>query len=241
MNSDIITGVVFGVIGSMVLSLFIVVLVVLFIIMNNAKYNRLFRINNITAGQPMVEWYKGRLIKHPELGDCYHIKALSREGREFIQYNGSTFEYPTNKSKIKFVPLTYYQNVYAPEKYEFMEEFEDEQIVKNGKKYEKVIKKGMRAIVTPLKSSMRQFNLAADKAISNEYAVQQSFWDRNKATILSLAFVFMTVVLCVIMIVFTYQAAVDGAFANTPEWAKAILDAVTSGQAPPPTTPDITP
>ena len=209
----------------------------LLVLISKAKWNRIIRVQNITAGQAQVDLCKARLVKHPTLGDCYEVPKLRREGRQFIPFFGSKYEYPTTKAKIKFVPVTYYQNVTAPEKYGFTEDIEIEVIEKNGKKYEKVLKKVSQAIVTPLKSSMRQFNLAADKAIDQEYNIPVGWFERNKTLILALGMLFITVMLCIMMIVFTYQASADGAFSvtNVPEWAKAILDAVTSGQAPPPT------
>lgn len=242
-DAQLITGLIFGIAGTMVLSFIIAVVLLLLFLISKAKWNRILRITNITAGQASVEILKARIIKHPKLGDCYEVPDLRREGRQFIQYFGSKYEYPTNKNKIKFVPLTYYQNATAPEKYTFTEDIEVEVIVKNGKKYERVLKKVNQPIVTPLKSSMRQFNLAADKAIDEEYNVPVGWFERNKTLIMALGMLFITVMLCIMMIVFTYQASVDGAFSvsNVPDWAKAILDAVTSGQAPPTTAAEVTP
>lgn len=235
MDVNLILGIVLGGIAAFFFFLLMTVVIWLFWIMHQAKYNRLIRIKNITAGKPVAEFYKGRFIKHPKLGDCYEVPKLRREGRQFIQFFGSTYEYPTNKSRVKFVPVTFYNNVYAPEKYEWSQEIEIEAIEKNGRKYEKVIKKVYQPIVTPLKSSMRQFNLAADKAIEEEYNVPVGWFERNKAVILSLGMIFLTVVLCIMLIVFTYQSAADGLFSRAPEWVQPILDALSQNQAPPST------
>lgn len=239
MDANLITGLVIGIIVTMVIVFFIIVIVFLLWLVSNAKYNRVVRVKNITAGQPQVEIQKARLIKHPKLGDCYEVPKLRKEGRQFVPFFGSAFEYPTTKSRIKFVPVTFYQNVYAPEKYEYKENVEIETIEKVGKKYEKVIKNVIKPIVTPLKSSMRQFNLASDKAIDEEYNIPVGWFERNKTLIMALGMLFITATLCIMMIVFTYQASADGAFSvnEVPEWAKVILDAITGNQAPPPTAP----
>lgn len=236
MDASLLTGLIIGFIVSMVVFFFFAVVVFLLVLISKAKWTRIIRVTNITAGLPQVELHKARLIKHPKLGDCYEVPKLRKEGRQFIQFYGSKYEYPTTKSRVKFVPVTFYQNVYAPEKYEYTERVEMETIEKIGKKYEKVKKEVIRAIVTPLKSSMRQFNLAADKAIDEEYNIPVGWFERNKALILSLGMIMITATLCILMIIFTYQASVEGAFSvnEVPDWARTLLDAVTSGQAPPP-------
>lgn len=235
-NTDLITGLVFGIVGTMIIGTIMLVFIMLFVMLHKLKFNRLIRVKNITAGQPKVEWYKGRLIKHKTLGDCYEIPKLRKEQRQFIPFFGSTYEYPTQKAKLMYVPVTFYQNVYSPEKYEYKEEIEIETIQKNNKtgKYEKIIKKTVQSMINPLKSSMRQFNLAADKVIEEEFNLPIGWFERNKAIILSFAIVFIAAVVAVIMIVFAYQAGADGVYAQTPEWARSILDAVTANQAPPP-------
>lgn len=237
MDIQLITGIIFGAAGMFVMSGFILVIIALFVMLHNGKFNRLIRIKNITAGQPKVEWFKGRFIKHPILGDCYEVPKLRKEGRQFVPFFGSDREYPTTKSRLMYVPVTFYKNVYAPEKYGWMEEIEIETIEKIGKKYEKVIKKVVSPIITPLKSSMRQFNLAADKVIDDEFSVPIGWFERNKVAMMSFAMLLITAALCMMMIVFAYQAVSEGNFSSMPDWAKQLLDAVTSNQAPPPLAP----
>jgi uncharacterized membrane protein len=237
MDTQLVTGIIFGAAGMFVLGGFMLVIIGLFIMLHNGKYNRLIRIKNITAGQPKVEWFKGRFIKHPILGDCYEVPKLRREQRQFIPFFGSNREYPTTKSRMMYVPVTFYKNVYAPEDYTWKEEVQLETIEKIGKKYEKVIKMVISPIITPLKSSMRQFNLAADKVIDDEFSIPIGWFERNKVAIMSFAMMFITAVVCIIMIIFAYQAVSEGNFSSIPEWGKQILDAVKSGQAPPPLAP----
>jgi len=96
---------------------------------NLAIYNRNIRITNWTAGTPYVEYYRARKIKHRELGDVYEIPKLKKEKRQFMPYFGTDKEYPMNKNKQFYVPVTYYNGVYVPESYNPYSEQEIEAIV----------------------------------------------------------------------------------------------------------------
>lgn len=246
MNMNIIFGVFIGGIAGVIFCLIVGAVIFLIRMMIMAKYNRIIRVNVVTAGRIVAEWHKGYLIKHKTLGECYVVPKLHRENRKFINYFGSKYEYPTNKSRIKYVPVTYYQNVYVPEEYESLEQRDMETIEynKTTKKYEKLISSVTCSIVTPVKNSMRQFNLAADKAIQEEYNIPVGFFERNKAVILALGMLFITGAVCALIIIFTYQSAADGMFNQMPDWARPLVDGMTTlvqNQAPPPTGAELAP
>ena len=225
-----------------------------FYTMHNAKYNRHIRINNKTAGKDTVEVYRGRLMKHKTLGDVYHVPALKREDRHYIPFTGKSHEFPMNKRKEFFVPLTFYDGTYAPEQYEHTEEVERDVIIKkygdltedeyfkldiaerekNKKLYKvsfhKVKQKVVSYIVKPTKYSMRQFNLNMDTSIKDDFFLNPGFWDKYGGLMVGFGIILISAVVAIVMIVFAYQWAVDLS-ANQPDWIADILTGLSNNGA----------
>ena len=168
---SMLTGIIYGVFGTTLAVIIVGVIVIVLMISNRKKFNKLIRIKNWTAGKPQVETHYAQLKKHPKLGDIYYIPALKKQDRHYIQYFGSEFEYPTNKSNISYVPVTYFGKQYSPEFYSAHEKQENEVLElletqaidgKLIKEWQKIKKEIDTFIIKPTKSSMRQFNLATD-------------------------------------------------------------------------------
>lgn len=250
-------------IGGFVASAFFIIAIVavwLFNMMHNAKYNRIIKITNKTGGKDVVEWWKGCLMKHKVLGDVYYVPALKKEDRHYIPFTGKSDEYPTNKPRQQFVPLTFLDGTYAPEKHQHTEEVEIDVIEKrygdlSEEEYLKIplsereknktlykvsfhrIKKKVTSyIIKPTKYSMRQFNLMMDTSIKDDFFLNPGFWDKYGGLVVAFGLVLMASVVSIVMIVFAYQWGVDIS-QNIPEWMQTFLQsfAANSGAAAPPT------
>jgi hypothetical protein len=213
-------------------------------IMDQQVNNRLIRITNWTAGTPYVEWFRGKKMRHKELGEVYYIKKLTKEKRQFIPYFGTDKEFPTNKSRQMYVPITYWNGVYVPEKYDPHNEQEIEVIeeVKNldkdGKEitiFKRVKKKLPIFISKTIPQSNRQFYLKSDVEIEREFAQDQGWWAKYGHTIALAGMYMVSGIVCVIMIIFAYETVGDILAQSTPAWLQTLVDTLQGGQAPPPT------
>lgn len=238
---SMLTGIIYGVFGTTLAVVLVIVLIIVLMISNRKKFNKMIRIKNWTAGKPKVETYFAQLRKHPKLGDVYYIPALKKQDRHYIQYFGSEFEYPTNKGDISYVPVTYFGKQYSPEFYSAHEKRENEvlelvdTVSKDGKpikQWQKIKKEIDTFIIKPTKSSMRQFNLATDILIKDEYQIGSTWWDKYGMMVISLGMLTITMVVCVMMIIMTVQWGQD-ITGSTPDWVSGLMGALDSGQAPP--------
>lgn len=216
--------------------------VFLFYIINQQTFNRLVRITNWTAGTPYVEWYRGKKMRHKELGEVYYIPKLKREKRQYIPYFGTDKEYPTNKSRQMYVPVTFWNGTYVPEKYDPYTEQEMEVIEpvieKDAKGNEitifKKIKKKMTVFISKtIPQSNRMFYLKSDVEIEKEFAKDAGFWEKYGATIASVSMSLITGIVCVVMVVFAFETVSEILSQSTPAWLQTLIDTLQGGQAPP--------
>lgn len=235
-------GVMYGIAGTLFFVICLAIMCFLFMHLNRQKFNKMIRIKNWTAGKPKVENFYAQLKKHKKLGDVYYVPALKKEDRQYIQYFGSEFEYPTNKSNISYVPVTYYGKQYTPEEYSPMEEQErevirlvdvkDEKTGKITKQFKKIKETVQMFIIKPTKSSMRQFNLNNDTLIKEEYQLGPTWWDKYGMMVLGMGMLLICMTVSILMIVFAYQYGID-VVGTKPEWIADLVGAIDSGQAPP--------
>jgi hypothetical protein len=253
------TGILIGVFATTFFFIILIGAVWLVNLLHNQKYNKFIRINNKTAGKDVVEWYKGAFMKHKTLGDVYFVPALKKEDRQYIPFTGSAGEFPTNKPRQKYVPLTYHNGTYAPESYEHTEQKEIDVIVKrygeltpeeylalsveerqkNKKLYKVQFIKELQTvtsyIIKPTKYSMRNFNLDMDTSIKDDFFLNPSFFERYGGLLVAGGFVMMGALVAIVMIVFAYQWGVDIS-QNTPAWVSGLVEGLSNnGNIAPPT------
>ena len=242
------TGIFIGSAIMFVVGILCGLMVWVYFIMRRNKYHKLIRVTTWTAGKPIVEFGYACIEKHETLGDIYYAPFLKASERHIIPYFGSQYEYPTTKSKIQFVPVTFHNNTYAPESYDPHEEIEKEVFVRKrdehgnlvrdekSKKviFEKVKKKITQFIVKPTKASMRGFNLAQDVAIKDEYTTKPGFWQKYGTLVLGLGIVGFAMVVAIFMIIMAYQWGVDIS-QNQPEWIAQFMETAKDSLAPPTT------
>ena len=203
-----------------------------------AMYNRHIRITNWTAGTPYIEWYRARKTKHRELGDIYEIPKLKKEKRQYIPYFGTDKEFPMNRNKQFYVPVTYYNGVYVPESYNPYSEQEIEVIepAKNekGKDTFKKIKKKITVFITKtIPQSNRMFYLKSDVAIEQEFTADPGWWAKNGQYVVAISIIVIAGVVATMMIIFGYEAYSDLVSKTAPPWLNTLIDAIGGGQAPP--------
>lgn len=247
-----------GIFATTLFFILAIVIVWLMMMIHNQQFNRQIRITNKTAGKDLAELYRAKLINHKTLGEVYYIPALKKEKRHYVPYYGKQYEYPTNKNKLSYVPLSYYNGTYAPEGYAHTEEEKQEVIrlfingvnekefhllPENDKRrdkphkleYRKVEETIEKNIIKPTKYSMRHFNLEMDTAIKDDFFLMPGFWDRYGGYILSFGLAMSGAIVAIIMIVFAYQWGVDVS-QNAPEWMRGFMEQVANnGLAAPPT------
>jgi hypothetical protein len=189
----LVTGIIYGLLIALILGIIVVVGLFIYHVLYNKRYNRIIRIKNWTAGKPYVEQYRAELIKKDGMGLIYYIKQLESQNRQYVQHFGSDKEYPTNKSNEFYVPITYYNGSYSPEKYDPTDEEEIETIIYNEdlKTHEKVIKKVKIFIIKPVKASIRLFNMIQDTQIKEDYKDKQGWWDKWGTPILGFGALFI--------------------------------------------------
>jgi hypothetical protein len=211
-------------------------------LINQSAFNRLIRITNWTAGKPYVEWYWAKKQKHPELGDVYFVPKLKRDKRQYIPYFGSDKKYPTNRNKKMYVPVTYYNGIYVPESYDPSSEQEIEvieshtEIDAKGKEittFKKTKKKLSIFISKTIPQSNRMFYLKSDVEIEREFAKNDGWWSKYGTTVISIAMLLITAVVCAVMIIFSYETTGKILSNATPSWVQTLIDAIQGGQAPP--------
>jgi len=229
-------GLIYGFMGGICLCILGFVIFFVFDFMNKQKYNRLIRIKNWSAGKPYVEYYWAQLMKHSKLGMVYHIAVLKKENRQYIQYFGNEFEYSTNRSNKFYVPVSYYNGTYSPEKYDPYEIEEREVIEWNEelKQYQKTTKKITTFIIKPVKASIRQFNLAQDTQIKEEYGQKSSWWDKWGTTLLGFGALLLFIGGGIIVFILLLQYGIDIAnqSSQAPQWLQQFLTNSTAGITP---------
>jgi hypothetical protein len=243
MAMTLMTGLIYGVLGTTIFFIVLIGIIFLIKIMSDTKYKYFIKITNITGGKETIEYYYGTKLNHPEHGDVYYVPKLKKEKRHYIPYTSSKYEYPVAGRKNIYVPLVFDTNVYHPETMDAFEEREIEKIIKSinpeTKKAEfKKIKQKIREYITkPVKLSMRSWVLRNDSIIKDEYQLVPSWWEKHGHLVLSAAIIGFTVIVCVMMIIFSYQLSQDLLSNQAPAWVQNVLQSVDANVAPPLNTP----
>lgn len=197
------------------------------------KHNRILNIREYTAGKAIKRTVRARIMKHKSLGDIYVAPSLKKYDMHYIPFFGSSYEYPTMKSKQYAVDLSYKDGQYAPEIYNSTEIREIEVIEKdqNGEYIKQKINKELN-IITPVKQSTRQWNLEMDTTIKDEYNLVPGFWEKYGHLVLGLGIVLICAGVAILMIVFGYKWATE--FNTAPGWVKTLMESIAASAAPPP-------
>jgi acid stress-induced BolA-like protein IbaG/YrbA len=193
------------------------------------KNNVIFKITEKTAGKDVVQLLRGRREKNPEIGTVYFIPKLRKEGRQWVPFFGSQYEYPVAGKKNIVVPLIYDSGIYAPETYEYGHEvmhpyFEfvtDEKGNKKPVKKEKLI---YEPIIKPISQSLFAFWIRASKLVTEEYDPNNSWWARFGTIVVGLVILVVAGVISFMMLVFAYQWATD--FQEAPTWVNSFIEKI---------------
>jgi hypothetical protein len=222
---------------------------IIFGIVMLVKAQRKYRlqIHTISSSGAYCEAYDAKKIMHPILGECYHVPKLKKSNREHIPCFGTSTELPSpNNGNIKYVvSLTYLDNTYAPMKFEASEKITSKryQMVEQADgtvKPKFITEEKVGYKIMPTKNTARQFVMFADTMAKDEYASEKSWFEKYGGIAVSIAFVFLAVLLCVIMIIFTVEHTKDINSSNIDGYAliaEILGNSSTRDQAiaPPPT------
>jgi len=224
-------GLAWGILGTFFLMMFIGGIIFVGYLLNRQIYNRQIRIKNWTAGKPYVEVYWGRVEKHKTLGDVYYIPKLKNQERHYIPYFGGKYEYGTNKGKIFYVPLSFYNGSYSPEQYDPYHIEEKETIYKTESgEWVKGMQKIQTFITKPVKASISQFVMEADTSIKDEFDIKPGWWEKYGGYVLTFIIVFAGAAVSIIFVIFGYKMGIDSS--QIPAWAQHVLEKTVT--APPP-------
>lgn len=218
------------------------------------KYATVVSITNFTSGKEVIEQYRGRKISIKGQGDVYLVPKLKKEQREIIPDFGSRKLYPMKGGKTWFYTVCYANNTYAPmdiaaeETVKFKvlvrKEGDETHVVARLKDINKVNhikdlsknndysieeREFKEFIVKPLKSSIRAFNLRADLIRQRQYNLDDR-GEKWRQLLMHVTVIGASVTISILIILFSYKTGQDLASgtANTPEWAKNILDTMTN-------------
>lgn len=240
MITDLIIGIVIGVIGFIFFAGLLIIISWAIWYTVNKDYKYRVRIRNMSGGKAVMEWVKAKKIKHEKLGEAYYMPSLTKENRSLAPVLGSEYEFPLGKKW--YVALTYYSGEYAPEKFEPTSETIKRDVIEEDPDkvgfFRKVTKDIQIYILRPVPKSIRKWVLDADKVANSENMIKLSWFERNKEIILIIVLAIITGALCIMALLFTFQytTAVATNVQPTPQWAIDLLNySITNSTGAPPT------
>jgi len=210
---ELISGLIGALFGAFVL-IFISAIIFTLWLLNAMQKKYKVKITNVSEGKPTIHSFDAKLDNHETLGQVLkssHFKGFT--GCDYISYLGNSSVYPLSSGGFAkyFVPLSFRNGAFAPEKYDPLVEEEVTKIVTtklvDGKMHYDLIKEKVQTYVTrPIKASMRSFILKQTLEIGKDYPLELSFWQRWGSIAFAILLVFIGVAVLVLLTVFGMQS-----------------------------------
>lgn len=225
----------YGILGTLAFCAIIFVIVMLLVSAYRSMYNIDVKVTIMTSGRAVVEMVKAKKTMADGIGDCYKIanKRFRNEKRDIIPYFGEGYCLPEIGKRRWFLAVTYDNGAYAPEEHVGKETVEVVDYI--NKEGEPVKKQVERHIVKPVKTSLRMVYLTITGYHQKEYGDTKGWWERNGDKVVSIALIMFTMIVCVVMLIFTYNLAQDILANDAPPWLNRLIAAISGaggGQPP---------
>lgn len=207
------TAIALGGLGTMLLFTVVGGLIGLTVLLNHLKNNLDIIIRQSTGGKPIVRRERGKMINHKKYGYFIYIPRT----KEVIPPIPDEYQLPTTKGRRKFLDITIRDEIFTANQIKHLQKFKPEEVQKyfkneDGEKIGNNLYKDVEFLISPISYNARQFVWTQKELVNEKTNPDKNFWATIAPYLGIAAIVSGAVVVSVVIIIFSYQAAKNGTF-----------------------------
>lgn len=208
--------------------------------MVNLKKNNIdIVMRDATKSNPVLRLERARVVDHKKYGPFIYIK---RTGEVLPRFSDNYF-FPTSKSGRKLLDVTKKEDLYTANDiemawkkgYPIVEDIKEYFGAKTSRVFP-VLYKMVDFITQPISFNARTFAFTAKEIVNEKTKPDEGFWEKHRATVIAMGMLGVTMVVCVVMVIFTQQyadgliqAANGNAASNAAELARNMIENAPKG------------